>query len=129
MTRSTVASVRWVTATEDANSILASLTSAGEKPYRTHFPADDFSRAQHVPLAAPTKSILLYRSNAYPSERVGKNCDCEVYNRPKPVSMSVSQGEATGTAGPMTDAGIFPPSILYSPPRGRRILQKAGHDG
>src|SRR5712691_12533480 len=115
MTRSTVASVRWVTATEDANSIVASLTSAGEKPCRTHFPADDFSRAQHVPPAAPSKSILLYCTNAYPSERVGKNCDCEVYNRPMPVSMSVSKREATGTAEPKTDVGIFPPSILYSP--------------
>src|SRR5713101_8939827 len=73
MTRSTVASVRWVTATEDANSILASLTSAGEKPYRTHFPADDFtarSTCRRLPLVHRSFSTAPTLTRLNGSERI-----------------------------------------------------------
>src|SRR5260370_14736780 len=57
ITRSTVASARWVTATEDASSIRASLASAAGDIGLTLVSSDDFRHKLHE-LAAPGKSIF-----------------------------------------------------------------------
>src|SRR5882762_348744 len=86
ITRSMVASGRWVTATKDANSIHASLASAAGELGRTHVSSDD-SRGMLNALAAPGKSILLTATPMLQTEGTQTISVCEVYNRRIPGSM------------------------------------------
>src|SRR5882762_6720985 len=87
ITRSTVASARGVTATEDVSSIHASLAPrSSNRPRRTTSTGlQPFGRTG-VPVIAKRYCSLRWLA---PDESAVKIGDCEVYNRLSPVSMPV----------------------------------------
>src|SRR6267378_929016 len=87
ITRSRVARARWVTATEDASSIHASLAPrSSNRPRRTTSTGlQPFGRTG-VPVIAKRYCSLRWLA---PDESAVKIGDCEVYNRLSPGSMPV----------------------------------------